>query len=147
MSISHQIRIECKLIDDKARVPSKIRVTDAGYDLASIEDVLVNPRDIINVRTGVIFVVPAGYYFSIEGRSSLWSKGILPFSGIIDGGYLGELMVAMTNVSDTPYQINRGDRIAQAIIHKIEQCDVVLVDEISPEYNIRNTLGYGSSGK
>jgi len=147
MHLISQIKLECKLIHDKARMPFRIRPTDAGYDLSSIEDVVVHPNAIINVRTGVILVAPAGYYLSVEGRSSLWSKGILPFSGIIDGGYTGELMIAITNVSNDPYKISCGDRIAQVIVHKIEDCYIDLVEDISPEYNIRSTLGYGSSGR
>lgn len=74
-------------------------------------------------------------------------KGVVPFTGTIDATYTGELIIAMMNISDHPYKINKGDRIAQIIPKPIQILDITVVDEISKGYSSRGTLGFGSSGR
>lgn len=141
------IRAEHKLIHPLAKTPQRSKDTDAGYDLSSIEDVVLEPGMTKNVRTGVVVALPPGFYLTIEGRSSLFKSGVIPARGIIDATYTGEMIVALTNQSHTPYEIKIGERIAQFIPHKCESLDIFEVQEISPEYNIRGNNGFGSTGK
>jgi dUTP pyrophosphatase len=141
------VRLECLLVHPDARLPLRKRVTDAGHDIASVVDIVVPPHGAVNVDTGIIVVAPEGWYLTVEGRSSMWMRGVAPFRGVIDGGYTGGLMVAMMNVSDNSYQIQKGDRIAQIILHKIQHFDLAVVNSLSPEYCIRGTNGFGSSGR
>jgi dUTP pyrophosphatase len=144
---SSPVRLEFKKTHEDAVVPQRSRVTDAGYDIVSIDDVVIKPKVMTNVRTGIIVCAPPGYYFTIEGRSSLWMKGVIPFRGIIDATYQGQLMVAMTNGSDSPYIIHKGDRIAQIILHKAFNIDFNEVDDFTPVKNGRGAAGFGSSGR
>lgn len=141
------IRAEHKLLHPDAKTPTKSRDTDAGHDLYSIENVIIQPGTTINVRTGIILTVPNNYYITVEGRSSLFKNGVIPARGIIDATYTGELIVALTNQSHKEYKIEVGDRVAQFIVHKCYDIDITMVDDFSPQYNVRGTAGYGSSGK
>ena len=140
-------RIEFKKIHPDAILPSRSKSEDAGYDLTSIEDTIIQPHSTSMVRTGIIFTAPSGFYFTIEGRSSLFKHGIVPARGIIDATYCGELLVALTNNSGNKYNISTGDRIAQIIIHKTIPIDVIGVEQFSRDYNIRGEAGFGSTGK
>jgi dUTP pyrophosphatase len=141
------VRVECKLIHPDAKLPVRSKQEDAGFDLTSIENKVIKPLSTIGIRTGIIFTAPSGYYFTIEGRSSLFNHGIVPARGIIDSTYCGEMIVALTNNTDTEYNVRKGDRIAQTIIHKVYGIDITNVDEFSPEYNIRGNAGFGSTGR
>jgi len=147
IGLTGNIRLEAKLLDSDAMLPSRKRSSDAGYDVASIEDVVISPHTMVNVNTGIIVSPPDGVYYTVEGRSSLWMKGIVPVSGIIDGTYQGPLIIALNNNSDKPFEIRKGDRIAQIIIHKVMSCDFTIVREFSPIQDGRASEGFGSTGR
>lgn len=141
------VRLECKKLDPNALLPSRSRSTDAGYDLYSIEDCVIDPQLTKNVATGIALACPPGYYYTIEGRSGLGLKGIIPFRGIIDAGYTNQVWVILTNKTHDPYTVHRGDRIAQICLHKINHADITEVINFSPEYDQRGQAGFGSSGR
>lgn len=141
------VRIEVELRHPDARPPSQSRSSDAGHDLYSLDDIDIYPGDVVSIDTGMAVVAPEGYYFTVEGRSSLYKAGVVPFRGIIDGCYTGPMVVSLMNVGKEKYCILKGDRIAQLVLHRIIPLDLHFVDEISVEYNIRGTAGFGSSGR
>lgn len=141
------VRLELKYIVAGARHPFRKRETDAGYDLHALEDCLLPVGKSTLVRTGIAIACPPGFYYTIEGRSSLWMQGIFPNRGIIDSSYTGEVVVSLVNVSDNPYQITQGDRIAQFLLHKQYDAEFIEVDNFSPIYEQRGQNGFGSSGK
>lgn len=143
----HSVRLECVLDDEFAIVPTRTRSTDAGYDLYSITDKVLEPSEVAEIKTGIRISAPDGWYYTIDGRSSMWSRGIITFRGIIDGGYTGTVQAHLMNASTTAYSIKRGDRIAQIIMHKINHMDLVPVDHFSPRYNYRGSNGFGSTGR
>lgn len=145
--MEEKVRLEYKYLSDEARLPYRKRDTDAGYDIYSIEDVVIEPHDTKNIQTGIVVVCPPGYYMTVEGRSSMWSNGVAPFHGIIDGTYTGPLMVRLMNVSNNTYHVKKHDRIAQIVLHKIISAFFKEVDEFSPHYTQRGNAGFGSSGR
>ena len=150
MNFKTPIRLEYKLLDEKAKPPFRKRSTDAGYDISSIEDIIIKPHCSVDISTGIAIAAPSGYYFTVDGRSSMSRNGIIPFRGIIDSGYCGHLMVALSNISDKSYEIKCGDRIAQIILHKQYHADFNMVENFGFEYSQRGangTDGFGSSGK
>lgn len=141
------IHMEYKLVHPDAKLPFRKRTTDAGYDLSSVEDKTIEPHSTENISTGIKIACPPGTYYTIEGRSSLWSLGIAPYRGIIDAGYNGDLMVTIMNISNKAYHISKGDRIAQILPHRQLDIDFTEVEKFSPDYDIRGESGFGSSGK
>ena len=141
------VRLEVKKLVKNAVLPTRNRTTDAGYDIYAINSAEIPPHSVVNFDTGIALAAPAGYYYTVDGRSSLWSRGIMPYRGIIDGTYTGPLRVAMVNHSNMPYEVRCGDKIAQIILHHIISLDIVEIDEFSAEYNQRGVLGFGSSGR
>jgi dUTP pyrophosphatase len=138
--------MEVKLIHPDAKPPLRKRTTDAGYDIASIEDVIIPAHGMHDVHTGIIVASPPGHYLTVDGRSGMARKGVMPFRGIIDATYCGELMVALMNISDIDYKVSKYDRIAQIIAHKQIHLDFVEVEKFGPDYDQRGTAGFGSSG-
>jgi dUTP pyrophosphatase len=144
---ANYVRLEYKLVDPEARAPYRKRETDAGYDVASIENITIKPHGTENIKTGIIVTCSKGYYITVEGRSSMWSAGVAPFHGILDTGYNGPLFVRLFNISDVDYHVKKFDRIAQIILHRAYSAAFVEVDEFSAEYNQRGIAGFGSSGR
>lgn len=142
-----RVRLEFRRVHPDGQMPWRKRETDAGYDIASVQDVVIPPHSAVNIDTGIQVACPAGYYYTVEGRSSMWSQGVSPYRGIIDGTYCGDLKIALYNISDVPYYVKKGERIAQIIMHEIIHADFEQVEEFSPEYNVRGVAGFGSSGK
>jgi len=146
-NIGSFVKLETKLIHPDAKLPFRKRTTDAGWDLYSVEDVVIKPQMTKNIHTGICISAPEGYYYTIEGRSSMFMEGITPNRGIIDATYCGEVIVSLVNKSDEKYKITLGDRIAQIILHKCYDAMFSTVSEFSSDYNKRGTAGFGSSGK
>jgi dUTP pyrophosphatase len=141
------VRAEFKKMHPDAKLPFKKRVTDAGYDLHSIVDIDIEPRGFANIPTGIQISVPSGWYYTIDGRSSMWKSGIMAFRGIIDATYCDEVFIGLHNLNTTPYVIKKGDRIGQIIPHRIFVMDFTEVKEFNAEYNQRGLAGWGSSGR
>jgi dUTP pyrophosphatase len=142
-----RIDLEIRHIHPDAITPTKARPTDAGYDIYAVEDIELPPATSTYVKTGVQISAPPGYYFTIDGRSSMWSKGVVPDRGIIDSTYTGELLVALYNRNITAYHVKKGDRIAQILLHRQLDANFNVVEQFSSLYNSRGTDGFGSTGR
>ena len=120
----------------------------AGFDLASAHDLVVAPRQIALVRTGLVIEVPSGYFLAILARSSTPLKRGLIVSngvGVIDPDYSGpndEVMIQVMNVTDSDVSIHRGDRLAQGIILPAPR---VAWEEVSEIREVTRG-GFGSTG-
>ena len=113
----------------------------------SVQEVIIPTGRTCIVQTGIQLAVPIGWYYTIDGRSGMWSKGILAYRGIIDSGYIGECVIALQNTSESDYLIKSGDRIAQIILHRAFEMDITTVEEFTDGYNHRGTNGFGASGR
>lgn len=119
----------------------------AGYDLHAIEDIAIDPGTTTMARTGLAMEIPQGYFGGIYARSSLASKqGIRPANcvGVVDSDYRGEVMVALFNDSEKPVLIKRGERIAQLIVQRYQELEIVYVSSL--DETERGTGGFGSTG-
>ena len=123
----------------------------AGMDLrAYLPDgpVTLNPMERALVKPGLFMELPAGYEAQVRPRSGLaLKKGItvLNSPGTIDADYRGEICVILINLSNEPFVINDGERIAQMVIARHEQAEIVEVQELSDTE--RGTGGFGHTGK
>lgn len=94
----------------------------AGFDLAASADVVVPPRSIVLVPTGLVIGVPAGHFLAIFARSSTpLKRGLMVANGVgvVDPDYCGptdEVRLQLLNITDETVHVSRGDRLAQGII-------------------------------
>ena len=127
-------------------VPKYVHDGDAGADLTASEKTVIPARDRSLVGTGIRLEIPEGYVGLIWPRSGLTiKKGIDCGAGVIDSCYRGEIKVLLFNHSDTEFQIEPGDRIAQILIQKVERVQFIPANELSG--TTRNEEGFGSTGK
>lgn len=140
----HEPSIDCQL-QPGAKLPQRAHPSDAGADLFSLEAHEIYPGEQKLVDTGVAVKIPPGFAGFIFNRSSQGKKGItIPHSvGVIDADYRGNLKVLLKNISEDPYLIGEGDRIAQLVIMP------VLLAKFKDIWNDtqRGTGGFGSTGK
>lgn len=133
------------MLDDGATMPTRAHETDAGLDLYSRENKWIHMRGSAIFDTGVHVQIPAGYVGILKSKSGLNVNHGLTSDGVIDSGYTGSIRVKLYNNSDTPYVINKGDKISQLVILPIETPLLQLVDEF--ESTERGDNGFGSSGR
>ncbi len=141
------VKLKIKRIKDNAILPRYAHKGDAGMDIFSTERYLIKPFERCLISTGLKIEIPEGYELQIRPRSGLaLKKGIsLPNSpGTIDSGYRGELGVILINYGKEEFEINPGDKIAQAVLNKIESAEIEEVEEISA--TSRGEGGFGSTG-
>ena len=122
----------------------------AGMDLRANLDqpVELKPLQRALIPTGLFIALPVGYEAQIRPRSGLAFKHgltVLNSPGTIDADYRGEVKVLLVNLSDTPFVINDGERVAQMVIAKHETATWEQVDTL-PESS-RGEGGFGSTGK
>jgi len=138
--------LKFKKTHDLAKLPTKNNESDTGYDVYSVEDKVIPARGSAVVEVGLKFAsIPEGYWIKVESRSGLGFKhGIMSHPGIIDCGYRGDAGVKLYNLTDVPYIVKTGDRIAQfAIYFNIS----MPIDWGEAEESNRGEKGFGSSGK
>lgn len=136
-------------ITNEAVIPSNAHDGDAGYDLSSVEDVVIKPNETVAVRTGLVFEIPDDYAGFVLPRSGLAvKKGItIPNSpGLIDSGYRGEIKVGLHNTTSKKYNVSKGDRIAQIVFLQYGMFNLKETDVNKIEDTERGTGGFGSSG-
>jgi len=137
-----------KRLDPDMPLPSYSHPGDAGADLATAEDVELGPGERVLVRTGLAIALPAGYAAFVHPRSGLAAKygvTLVNAPGTVDAGYRGEIKVTLLNTdSDRAVRFNRGDRIAQLVIQRVERA-VFHEVEVLPGSS-RGDGGFGSTG-
>lgn len=130
-------------------LPAFATPQSAGMDLrANIEEpIVLHPMERRLVPTGLFMALPVGYEAQIRPRSGLALKHgitVLNTPGTIDADYRGEIMVLLINFSQQDFVINDGERIAQMVLAKHEQCDFIEVEKL--DETERGAGGYGHTG-
>ena len=133
-----------KKLSKLAKLPTKHDKNDAAFDLYAIEDCTLFTSSINIIHTGICLEIESGFYGKIESRSSLAKKGIFCTAGVIDSGYRGEVMVVMNNRGKENHLIRQGHRIAQLVIHKVEEVRIIESETLDDQSDRGG--GFGSSG-
>ena len=132
-------------------MPAYETINSAGMDLRAYlpdGELVIKPMQRALVPTGLFMEIPVGYEGQVRPRSGLAIKsGITALNspGTIDADYRGEVKVILINLSDVDFVIKSGDRIAQMVIAKHEQMEVVEVETLSETE--RGAGGFGHTGK
>jgi len=136
------------VLDAGLPVPAYARPGDAGADLVAATDVDLAPGERAVVPTGIAIALPDGYAAFVHPRSGLAARcgmTLVNAPGTIDAGYRGEIQVIVINHDPREkLHLNRGDRIAQLVIQRVERADFRVVSAL-PESE-RGTGGHGSTG-
>ncbi|MGH9080174.1 MAG: dUTP diphosphatase [Acidimicrobiales bacterium] len=137
-------------VEPELPLPVYARNGDAGADLVARCGATLAPRGgRAMVPTGVSLALPEGYAGFVQPRSGLALRhGVtcLNSPGLVDSGYRDELAVLLVNTDpESPYEVRRGDRIAQLVIQRVERADFVEVEQLPASE--RGLGGFGSTGR
>ncbi|MQA63901.1 MAG: dUTP diphosphatase [Actinophytocola sp.] len=134
--------------DPGVPLPRYAKAGDAGADLVTTSDALIEPGERVVLGTGIAIALPVGYAGFVHPRSGLAARAglsVVNTPGTIDAGYRGEIKVCLINHDPRePIVLSRGDRIAQLIVQRVAHAEFVEVDEL--EASERGDGGYGSTG-
>lgn len=140
------MNIKIKRIDLELPKPFYGHKGDAGFDLRTKEKTTLLSGEKTLLSTGLILEIPEGYVGLVWDKSGLAIKeGLKTLGGVIDSTYRGEVMVGIVNLSKKKYTFEKGDKIAQMLIQKVEEVDFEEVDEV--QSSERGSKGFGSTGK
>jgi dUTP pyrophosphatase len=129
-------------------LPKYARDGDAGMDICASEDVQIKAFSWTTIPTGIYLEIPEGYECQIRSRSGLAAKFgifVLNSPGTIDSGYRGEVKIILKNEDHRPYEVKKGDRIAQMVFAPVTNAILTEVAELSD--TDRGEGGLGSTGK
>lgn len=138
------MKLRVSRIHPDAKLPSYGHKGDAGLDLFSAVDLVLERGQIEAVSTGIRVAVPEGNVGLIWDKSGISLKGVHRLAGVIDSGYRGEVKVVLVNLSDSPFVINKGMKIAQMLIQPLTMVKVVEAEELDD--TSRGEGGFGSTG-
>jgi dUTP pyrophosphatase len=142
------IDIKIKLLDKSLSVPDYAHKTDAGIDLYSTISCVLKPFERKMIPSGIKVSIPEGYAGFVLPRSGLAIKNgisLVNSPGLIDSGYRGEICVIMINLDkEMDFTVNKGDKICQLVIKKIEHANLIEVEEL--DNSDRGEGGFGSTG-
>jgi len=121
----------------------------AGMDIcvSIISAVTLNPGERVLLGTGLAVAIPHGYEIQVRPRSGLAVKHgitIINSPGTIDSDYRGEIKIGLVNLSNTAFEIKRGDRVAQLVVAPVVRCRVELAQSLGE--TCRGDGGFGHTG-
>ncbi len=143
--------LKIKLLSPDVPIPQYATPGAAAMDLTAqiSAPITIAPRQLVSIPTGIAIALPgADYVALVFARSGLGVKHGISLSngvGVIDSDYRGEIKVGLTNLSDIPYTIQPGDRVAQLAVMPVVQANIIPVAEL--DETDRGCGGFGSTGK
>lgn len=140
------LKIKIKRLQPEAKVPTFAHPGDAGMDLYSAERVEIPPGERVKIKTGIAVALPEGYAGLWWDKSGLSNNhGLKILGGVLDAGYRGELLVGLVNLSRETYVVEKGDKVTQMLVQKVEQPEIEEVTELGE--TSRGAGGFGSTGR
>jgi dUTP pyrophosphatase len=140
--------IKFKKLNDLAKDPFYASEGASGFDICSVENVLIPPNERKLISTGLSIEIPEEYELQIRPRSGFAYKNgitVLNTPGTIDSDYRGEIKVLLINLGSVSFMVNVGDRIAQGVIMAVPTIKFAQVYTLSETE--RGAGGFGSTGK
>jgi len=150
MSYTPKLNLKYKKLNPEAKDPLYNYPSDSGFDLYAVETVHVTKFGRALVPTGLSFDIKDGYEIQVRSKSGLAiNQGLMVLNspGTVDNGYTGEIKVIIFNTNDFAYTIEKGTKIAQAVLCPVVNGKWVELEETMEEINKdRNENGFGSTG-
>jgi dUTP pyrophosphatase len=138
------MELKIKRIHPEAKLPSYGHPGDAGLDLFSCVDCVLDEGEVRAVQTGIQVAIPPGHVGLIWDKSGISLKGVHRLAGVVDAGYRGEIQVVMVNLSCEPFEIKTGMKIAQMLVQPVREVKVVEAGDL--DGTTRGEGGFGSTG-
>lgn len=142
------VEVLVQRLDEGMPLPGYAHAGDAGADLCTAVDAVLQPGERVLLPTGIALALPAGHVAFVHPRSGLATRfgvALVNSPGTIDEGYRGEIKVCVINLDQHESVVfTRGDRIAQLVIQRVEHAEFVSA-EVLPESD-RGVGGFGSTG-
>ena len=131
-------------------LPRYMTEGSAGLDLCADLDspITLAPQEVLSVATGLSFAIPIGFEGQIRPRSGLAGKHgitVINAPGTIDSDYRGEVKILLINLGKEPFEIKRGERIAQIVFAPVVTAELELTENL--EETTRGSGGFGHTGK
>jgi dUTP pyrophosphatase len=140
-----KLKLKVKRMSPEAKLPLYGHKGDAGLDLFSVVDDVIQAGEVKPIPTGIQMAIPEGYVGLIWDKSGISLRGVHRLAGVVDAGYRGEVRVVMVNLGKEPFPIKKGMKIAQMLIQPVETVDVVEADKL--DETRRGQGGFGSTGQ
>ena len=144
----NEIKFKVEKMSEDAHIPTKKYKSDSGYDVYTPISFILKPMEMKLIDFKIKIETLPGYEIQMRNRSGMvtnYHVFMLLGVGTIDEGYRGNIMAPFINFGDKEVMFNKGDRIAQIVIKKTE--NVELVEENINLETDRGEFGFGSSGK
>ena len=135
-------------IDPRARMPHFAHIGDSGFDIYTIERVILNSNERRVLKTGLRVELPEGHEMQIRPRSGI--SLLTPLTvllGTVDSAYRGEIGVIVHNTSSGEFVVNAGDRIGQGVVVKLPTIELIEIHEDELSETARGKGGFGSTGR
>ena len=142
-----EAKIIFKKVHDDAKIPAYQSEEAAGFDLHCTETMTLEAGKVSLVPTGLAMQLSKGYELQVRARSGLAAKkGVFLVNGIgtIDSDYRGEIKVILSTCSNEKVTLEKGERVAQAVISKVERAQILEAETINATE--RGAGGFGSTG-
>lgn len=150
MSRKEQSPLKYNLVHPDAIDPKYNYESDSGFDLYSVEDIIIPPFGRVLVPTGVCFDIPEGLEIQVRTKSGLAiNQGLMVLNspGTVDAGYNGEIKAIIFNTNNSEFTIKKGMKVAQGVLCPVlagGYVELIKVSEIKEKD--RNSNGFGSTG-
>lgn len=140
-------KVYFKRLSENAVLPRYETSGATGFDFSSAEEVIIEPHTTALIKTDLAIELPIGYELQVRCRSGIALKTPLFLKngiGSVDQDYKGNIGIILHNLSDKPFTIEKGMRIAQGVIAKADQVEILETETLSESE--RGTKGFGSTG-
>lgn len=138
------MQIKIKKMNSEAKLPTYAHPGDVGMDVYSLETKTLAPMERHTFFVGFGLEFETGYAAIVKDKSGISKAGLHTMGGVYDAGYRGEYNVHLVNLSDAPYTVEKGNKIAQIIIYPVVIADFVETDVLSD--SSRGEGRFGSTG-
>ena len=128
-------------------MPHKEFPGDAGLDLTIPEDHVLQPAVPHRIDLEIVVQIPGGWYGQIQGRSSVFQRGLFVHTGVIDSDYRGSVQLLVENRQKIPVQVLHGERLAQLLILPVPEVHLRRIAAVEIEATSRGEGGFGSTGR
>ena len=146
-AVESGVPLRIRLFEPSAAAPAYAHTGDAGLDICSSQDLVLEPGERALVGTGFAMALPEGYAAFVQPRSGLAARSgisIVNTPGLIDCHYRGEVKVILVNLGNEAFRVKKGDRIAQMVVQRVETAGLEMVQEL--DETARGEGGFGSTG-